>query len=136
MPRENNSMSNAELRNFLGALEWAALGTLSAEGAPAPCLVPIVVQGDRVYFSAPESAAANLARDARCCLCADVFPSYYEIKGATVHGGAARINASPGVADELIRRAKTHGLGVGPIYTLPLLQDCFGFDFGKIERRF
>ena len=135
MPRENDAMSNTELRSFLGTVEWAALGTLSTEGAPVPNLVPIVVQQDRVYFSVPESAAANLARDARCCVCVDVFPSYYEIKGATVHGAAARVDASPGVADELKRRAKAHGLGLGPIYTLPLFQDSFGFDFGKIERR-
>jgi hypothetical protein len=136
VPRENNAMSITELQSFVATVEWAALGTLSAEGAPAANLVPIVVQEDHVYFSVPESAAANIARDARCCICADVFPSYHEIKGATVHGAAACVDTSPGgIAHELRRRAKTHGLDVGLIYTLPLLQDSFGFDFGRVQRQ-
>jgi hypothetical protein len=31
VPRENNAMSNTELRSFLSVVEWAALGTLSGE---------------------------------------------------------------------------------------------------------
>jgi hypothetical protein len=137
MSREASAMSNAELRDFLGAVEWVALGVLDDAGRPVADVAPAVVSGDRLLFAvAPGSAvAAHLARDPRCCCAADVFPSYYEIKGATVHGVAKRVEPDPSVAMALAARAKAHGLPAGLAYALPLLDDAFGFDFDKLARR-
>jgi hypothetical protein len=137
MPRENNALSPEEIRAFLTSIEWVALGMLAADGSPEVDLVPAVVESDRLFFAvAPGSAAqANLARDPRCCCSADVFPTYYEIKGATVHGRAVPQEPSERVRATLRARARTHQLTDGLIYSLPLLDDAFGFDFSKIQRR-
>jgi hypothetical protein len=137
MAREHNTMSEAELRTFLQAVEWMGLGTLDAAGGPAAAVVPVVVQDDLVYFAvAPGSSAEHcLARDPRCCCAADVFPSYYEIKGATVHGKARRVEPGPSITMVLNERARRHGLSSGGVYALPLLDDAFGFDFSKLARR-
>jgi hypothetical protein len=137
MARENNVMSGSELRTFLQPVEWMALGMLDATGAPAAAVVPVVVQDDLVYFAvAPGSSAEHcLARDPRCCCTADLFPSYYEIKGATVHGKAQRLEPDSSIMLKLDERALRHGLSSGDVYVLPLLDDAFGFDFGKLARR-
>lgn len=137
MARENTAMSPGEIREFLASIEWVALGMLSADGAPDVDFVPAMVEGDRLFFAvAPGSAAqANLARDPRCCCSADVFPTYYEIKGATVHGRAVAMEPSERVREALRVRAQAHRLPDGLVYSLPLLDDAFGFDFSKIQRR-
>jgi hypothetical protein len=137
MTRESNAMSEAELRDFLAAVEWVALGVLDADGAPAGGLAPAAVDGDRLFFGVGSGSAAEaaLARDPRCCVSADVFPSYYEIKGATVHGRAGRAEPPPAIAAELASRARRHGLAADVVYALPLLDDAFGFDFAKLARR-
>jgi hypothetical protein len=122
MARENNAMSLAEIATFLQTVEWVAPG---------------LVDGEQLFFAAPVGSAveAALKRDARCCCSADVFPSYYDIKGATVHGAARPAPEQPEAAAALDRRAAAHGLAAGAVYALPLAADAFGFDFAKLERR-
>jgi hypothetical protein len=134
MPREHNAMSEAELRDFLSAVEWVALGVLDASGAPVADTAPAMVSGDQLFFAvAPGSSSdAHLVRDPRCCCAADIFSSYREIKGTTVHGRAKRVEPDPSVAAALEARARAHGLAGGNVYAMPLLQDAFGFDFGKL----
>jgi hypothetical protein len=137
MPRESNAMSEAEIREFLCSIEWVALGVLDAAGAPAAAVAPAVVEGDQLFFAvaAGSAAAASLVRDPRCCCSADIFPTYYEIKGATVHGRASRVTPPSAVVAALEARARKHGLAGDLVYALPLLEDAFGFDFDKLARR-
>jgi nitroimidazol reductase NimA-like FMN-containing flavoprotein (pyridoxamine 5'-phosphate oxidase superfamily) len=137
MARENNAMSPADLRAFLATVEWMALGVLDAGGGPAASVVPVAVQDDFLYFAVEpgSSAEACLARAPRSCVTADVFPSYYEIKGGTVHGKAQLVGPDHSVKQVLDERARRHRLPGGSIYALPLLDDAFGFDFAKLARR-
>ena len=137
MPRENNAMSGTEICAFLRSAEWVALGVLDETGGPAATVVPAVVKAERLYFAVAPASPAQVAltRDSRCCCAIDVFPSYYEIKGATVHGRAARVDPDPALGRELERRARTHGLASGVVYAVPILEDSFGFDFAKLARR-
>ncbi len=137
MARSHIAMSEAEIRAFLGPIAWVALGVLDPDGAPAADVAPACVRGDRLFFAvgAGTAAASSLARDPRCCCAADVCPSYYEIKGATVHGRAVRVDPDPAVAAALQANARAHGLRADVVYVLPLLEDTFGFDFGKLPRR-
>jgi nitroimidazol reductase NimA-like FMN-containing flavoprotein (pyridoxamine 5'-phosphate oxidase superfamily) len=137
MARESTAMSDAEIRAFLQTVEWVALGVLDAQGAPAAGVAPAVVSGDRLVFAVPADSplAAALTRDPRCCASADVYPTYFEIRGATVHGRAERLASDPSLQAALEDRARRHGIATGPAYALPLLEDAFGFDFGKITRR-
>jgi hypothetical protein len=132
--RENISMTTDELRSFLGSVEWVALGTLDEHGGPAASLAAAVMKQDRLFFVVAEEspAATHLSRDPRCCCTADIFPTYNQIKGATIHGHAQRSTDDHVVIAELARRAKAHGLADGIVYALPLLEDAFGFDFAKL----
>lgn len=136
MARENNSLSPAEIETFVAGAEWMVLGTLDRSGAPRASAVPVVASAGMLHFAVPPGSAAeaDLAGDARCCCSADVFPSYYEIKGATIHGSARKIDSAP-MAGELAARAARHGLAAGTVFAIPLLEDAFGFDFAKLERR-
>jgi hypothetical protein len=136
MAREDNSMSRSELEAFVSSAEWMVLGVLDQAGGPQGALVPARVSGGLLHFAVPPGSATeeSLLRDPRCCCTIDVFPSYYEIKGATVHGSARRVDDAD-IAEELAARAVRHGLSGGSVYAIPLHEDCVGFDFAKLERR-
>ncbi len=138
MPRESIALTPAAIDEFLSRVEWVALGTLDAKGAPFADAAPAAAEAGRLYFCVAEKSRseANLERDARCCCSADIFPTYYEIKGVTVHGAAMReASPPPAIAERLAASAKRNGLANGPVYSLPIASDAFGFDFGKIKRR-
>jgi predicted pyridoxine 5'-phosphate oxidase superfamily flavin-nucleotide-binding protein len=125
MARERISMSDGELREFLDQQSWMLLVTLDAGGAPNAALVPVRREGDRVLFEveADAEAARNLERDPRACVSNDAYPTYYEIRGATIHGEAAAVSEAAGLG--------------GPgrhLYALGL-DDVVSFDFAKIENR-
>ncbi|MGE0384650.1 MAG: pyridoxamine 5'-phosphate oxidase family protein [Gammaproteobacteria bacterium] len=132
-------MSAAEIRAFLAGVEWVAIGTLDASGAPHADAAAALLAGERLWFAVASAspAAAHLDRDPRVCCAADVFPSYYEIKGVTVHGRARR--ADPGeaarVRAELAARAGRQELAADEIWWVPALEDGFGFDFARIAAR-
>jgi nitroimidazol reductase NimA-like FMN-containing flavoprotein (pyridoxamine 5'-phosphate oxidase superfamily) len=137
MARENNSMSQAEIEAFVSSVEWMVLGVLDEAGAPQGSPVATMASGGLLYFTVPAASAveACLIRDPRCCCTVDVFPSYYEIRGATVHGSASKVAADAAITAELAARAARHGLSNGPVFAIPLLDDAFGFDFAKLQRR-
>ena len=136
MARENNAMSPDELEHFVSGAEWMVLGYLDGQGGPQAIPVPAMASGGQLHFAVASgsAAAAGLARDPRCCCTADVFPSYYEIKGATIHGVARKVSDER-MAAELAARAARHGLSGGEVYAIALHEDSFGFDFAKLERR-
>ena len=123
--REAIAMPREELLAFLGAQRWVALATLDPDGTPAGEIAPAVLDGERLCFAVARGSRAhdNVERDPRVACAADEFPSYYETRGATAHGRAAR---RPGPAR------------LGPDwveYTIPL-DDVFSFDFRKIRRQY
>ncbi len=142
MPRERIGMSPEEVRELLAGQRWVVLATLDADGSPWADLAACALEGEQLHFRVCRGTRshANIERDARVCCSIDVFPSYYEIRGATLHGRAQRIE------DETLReclapRLAQPGVPVGDdsgaesdLYALPL-DDLFSFDFGKIQQR-
>jgi hypothetical protein len=126
VPRERISMSDADLRAFLGKQSWMLLVTLDRSGAPATALVRAACEGDRMLFELAEDdeAAGNLRRDPRACLTNDEYPSYYEIRGATLHGEAVPVAAAQGLGDKGWR---VYALGI---------DDVVSFDFAKIKHKY
>jgi hypothetical protein len=141
VPRESIAMSREEWLPFLAAQPWMVLGTLDPDGGPWARIVPAALEGEALCFAVPPNSrdARNLERDPRACCASDQFPSYYEIRGATVHGSARRIT-DPAALARLSPRLDARELPGWPagaglaIWSLPL-DDVFSFDFGKIQRR-
>ena len=132
MPRESIQMTRSELLAFLERMRWGALGTLDAGGAPVAdvvsCQLARGVDGDAggkqlLFALEPSSKSAeNIARDPRVCWSADEYPSYAEIRGATLHGRARRQSED----------APEKWLGLS-VYALEV-DDVVSFDFAKIQR--
>jgi hypothetical protein len=123
MPREAIGMTRAELLAFVGAQRWMALGTLDPDGTPAGDLVPVRLVDERIRFAVPRGSRAddNIRRDARVCCAADEFPSYYEIRGAVVHGRAELSDIGDGLGSDWVEYAVA-------------LDDVASFDFRKMKR--
>jgi nitroimidazol reductase NimA-like FMN-containing flavoprotein (pyridoxamine 5'-phosphate oxidase superfamily) len=122
--REQIALTRAELTEFLGAQRWVTLATLDADGTPAAEIVPAVLDGERLCFAVARGSRAheNVERDPRVACAADEFPSYYEIRGATVHGRAQPHAAGDRLGADWIE------------YAIPL-DDAFSFDFRKIHNK-
>src|SRR5262245_2779871 len=125
-------MSDDELREFLAAQDWMVLATLDPDGSPAGDVVPTVLAQERLYFAVAPAGPShqNLTRDPRACCAADVFPSYYEIRGAMVHGHAEAATTPPGAHG--VARAAAGG---AVVFALPL-DDVASFDFAKIRNKY
>ena len=126
MQRESISMSNAELRSFLDRQSWMLLVTLDASGAAATALVRSARQGDQMLFELAEGdeAAQNLKHDPRACVTNDEYPTYYEIRGATLHGEAVQVSETSELGSEGVR-----------VYALGM-NDVVSFDFAKIQNKY
>ena len=126
MPRERISMSDTELRAFLDKQSWMLLVTLDASGAANTALVRTAREGDQMLFELAEDdeAAHNLKHDPRACVANDEYPTYYEIRGATLHGEAVPVAEASELGGE--------GLCV---YALGM-DDVVSFDFAKIENKY
>ncbi len=126
MPRESISMSDAELRSFLDRQSWMLLVTLDASGAATTALVRSARQGDQMLFEVAEDdeAAHNLKHDPRACVANDEYPTYYEIRGATLHGEAVQVAEASELGGE---GRRVYALG---------LDDVVSFDFAKIENKY
>ncbi|MBI3743842.1 MAG: pyridoxamine 5'-phosphate oxidase family protein, partial [Chloroflexi bacterium] len=94
MPRESIAMSHDELLAFVGEERRCILGTLDADGRPWPDAVACLLRGDLLYIRVPADSRShrNIQRDTRVCAVFERFPTYHEIKGATVHGRAASVS--------------------------------------------
>jgi len=125
MGREQIALTRAELTEFLRAQRWVTLATLDTDGTPAAEVVSSVLDGERLCFTVPRGSRAheNVVRDPRVACAADEFPSYYEIRGATVHGRAEPRAAGDRIGADFVE------------YSLPL-DDTFSFDFRKIRNRY
>ena len=135
MPRESIAMSNEELTTFLGAKPWVVVGTLDQDGSPWGDLAASLIDGERLVFAVPAGtrAAANIERDPRVVCMNDQYPTYYEIKGVTIHGRAQRLD-DPALEQRLSADPINRGASDRAVYTVPL-DDITSFDFTKIKAK-
>jgi len=137
--REQIGMSASEIDAFFASQRWVVLATLDADGSPWAELAACGLERGELHFLVCRGTRShgNIERDARVCASVDVYPSYYEIRGATAHGAARRVD------DESVRsRIARPGVPVvddtgerSDLYALPL-DDVFSFDFAKIRNQF
>jgi nitroimidazol reductase NimA-like FMN-containing flavoprotein (pyridoxamine 5'-phosphate oxidase superfamily) len=124
VPRESISMTPQEIRGLLAETRWVVLATLGEGGEPEGHLAPCALVGDRLCFAVARGSELErrLQRDPRVCAATDRYPSYYEIRGVSLHGRAERVESPPALA------------GAGATYSLPL-DDALSFDFSKIQAK-
>ncbi|HYC22725.1 MAG TPA: pyridoxamine 5'-phosphate oxidase family protein [Candidatus Bathyarchaeia archaeon] len=132
-------MSRAEVLEFLRDESWLVLATLDADGSPFGDVVPATLDGEMLCFCVARNgrSQANIARDDRVCCSSDRFPSYYEIKGVTVHGRAREVT-DPAPAARIASLCSAPGLDAGAdraVYALGL-DDVSSFDFAKIRNKY
>jgi nitroimidazol reductase NimA-like FMN-containing flavoprotein (pyridoxamine 5'-phosphate oxidase superfamily) len=125
MARESIAMSADEIRTLLAQTSWAVLGTLGLGGEPVAHLVRCALEGEKFCFAVPRESEASLQieRDPRVCVATDRYPTYYEIRGVTLHGRAQPVAPPAALA------------GSGMTYALPL-DDAASFDFSKIQAKY
>jgi nitroimidazol reductase NimA-like FMN-containing flavoprotein (pyridoxamine 5'-phosphate oxidase superfamily) len=143
MARESIGMSPEEIEALLAGQHWIVLATLDDDGSPWADLAACALEERELYFGIGRGTRshANIERDARVCCSIDVFPSYYEIQGASVHGRARRVDDAAlraRLAPRLVEPGVPVADAVGDdsdLYAVPL-DDVFSFDFGKIRSRY
>ena len=141
MPRESIAMTYEAVLAVLKEERWAALGTVDQVAGVWPDIVPMTLEGERVYFrvAAGSRSQANIQRDDRVCCAVDRYPTYYEIKGITAHGRATLVgeDAAERVSQALdgARDPTYAGNREGQIYSIGL-DDLTSFDFAKIVKKF
>jgi nitroimidazol reductase NimA-like FMN-containing flavoprotein (pyridoxamine 5'-phosphate oxidase superfamily) len=143
MPREylDISMTTPELHAFLGSFHRLVLATNDRDGGTWGDAVAYHFDGERLHFWLPPSSRslANVRRDNRVCCVVESHPSgssYYDIRGALLHGkaeenpAASRPTAPAGVTDP-VRHEPLDGMGfsIG-------LEDVASFNFSKIAYRY
>jgi hypothetical protein len=148
MPREHADikMTPDELREFLRTDNRLVVASLDADGGGWVDAAAFTFFEDRVYFRLPVDTRScrNIERDNRVCCVVESKPataSYYEIKGAMLHGAADAVprQAVPGavsealdaVADPLTPDAPDDG----QIFSIGL-EDNTSFMFAKIKYRY
>ena len=135
MPRESIAMSNEELSAFIGAKPWIVVGTLDEDGSPWGDVAASLIEGGRLIFAVPNGtrAAANIERDPRVVCMNDQYPTYYGIKGVTIHGHAEPVD-DPAIAARLPSDPIDRDAADRTVYAVPL-EDVTSFDFTKIKAK-
>ena len=131
MPLGNISMTPEEIRMFLSTQTRAILGTVDTAGMPWGDIVRCRYAADKLFFLAilGGRSAQNIKMDNRIFCAVDQLPTYYRIKGVTVHGRAEPCFDAALFSDILHAGARRSAFSVD-------LNDAFGLDFLKITRRF
>ena len=111
-------MSRDEITAFLATQSRAIVVALD-DGAPVGTVAELELADGAlvVTLRAGDDVGDLIAADDRVCVMAEQFPAYYEIKGVSAHGRAARLPSDDG------RVRFTVGL-----------DDTTSFDFGKVPR--
>ena len=107
-------MTSDEIDEFLRSRRTVVLATLRPDGQPDATIVPCRYEDGVLVLSVDDPVRAAITADDRVSCGVEVCPSYYEIRGVTVHGHAAA------GADGTVR---VH------------VDDSASFDFGKIRER-
>ena len=126
MARESIAMSREEVAALLADVGWVVVTTLDTEGFTVGDVAPCAAEDETLYFALPADgeAAGRIGTDSRVCCAADAYPTYYEIRGASVHGEARATDRHPGLGGD---GAQTYALD---------LEDVMSFDFSKIQNKF
>jgi Pyridoxamine 5'-phosphate oxidase len=146
MPREHADikMTPEELREFLQSHDQLVVASLDADGGGWVDAAPFTFFEDRVYFRLPVDTRSfrNIQRDNRVCCVIESKPaasSYYDIKGAMLHGAAQpgpAVPAAVGAALDAIPDPVTPDEpGDGQIFSIGL-DDHTSFVFAKIKYRY
>jgi len=148
MPREHADikMTPEELRAFLRSDNRLVVATLDADGAGWVDAAVFTFVDDRVYFRLPIDSRSfrNIERDPRVCCVVESKPaasSYYDIKGAMLHGVAdattgENLPAAVGEALAALPDPVTpDGPRDGQIFSIGL-DDHTSFMFAKIKYRY
>jgi len=146
MAREHASikMEPEELRAYLAADHRLVVATLDADEAPWADGAAYTFVDDRVYFRIPTDSKtyANIQRDARVCCVVESKPtisSYYDIKGAMLHGHAEPLgDTSPAIAstlEDIPDPVEPGRAGDWAILSVGL-DDSTSFSFDKIQGRY
>ena len=90
MPREQISMTLAEVAAFLAGKRRAVVGMRAVDGGPDAEPVAFTYADGVATFEVPRGGPAHraLLADGRVVCSVEEFPSYAQIKGAAVHGRA------------------------------------------------
>ncbi len=114
MPKRDIRMGAKEIDDLLSRCKVMAVGTVDADGWPMATLSHCEFRNGALLLRLDPTdpvALGAVASQQLCCV-ADEHPSYYEIRGVTVHG-------KPIFVDRSVR--------VG-------IERRWGFDFGKLQR--
>jgi len=107
-------MTSDEVESFLMTRSHIALATLDSTGAPDIAIVPSRCEEGHLVIEVDGRLRDAVDRDPRVCGAAEVCPSYYELRGVSVHG-VAEPDAGGGVTI--------------------VAQQVMSFDFSKIQAR-
>jgi hypothetical protein len=115
-PRESIRMSAAEVDEFLTTRRHAVLATIGPRGAPDVSIVPHEHRDGMLVLTVGEDEPARgaIAADDRVCCAFETCPSYYEIRGVSIHGRAEAVDGG---------RVRVHA------------EHTTSFDFAKIRER-
>jgi nitroimidazol reductase NimA-like FMN-containing flavoprotein (pyridoxamine 5'-phosphate oxidase superfamily) len=137
-------MTPEELHEFLGSDRRLVLATLAADDSPWGDVVAYAYVDRRVYFRVPAGtrSAENIGRDRRVCCVVESKPansSYYDIKGAILHGTVteARTDGDAAALDALasIPDPMDPAGPAGTTYWIGT-DDSTSFVFAKIRGRY
>lgn len=146
MAREHSKikMTPEELDAYLGSFRRVIVATLTDDGDPWADAAAYRYVDGRLYFRVPHGTRTldHLRRDGMVCCVVESKPdqsSYYDIKGAMLHGGAVELEAGemPEVRaaldaiDDPVEPGRTDGV----VYSVGL-DDSTSFSFDKIQGRY
>ena len=148
MPREHADikMTPDELRDFLQTDRRLVVATLDPDGAGWVDAAAFIFFDDRVYFRLPVDTRSyrNIQHDNRVCCVVESKPaaaSYYDIKGAMMHGRADPVPAPDVPAavsaalDAIPDPVTPDAPRDGQIFSIGL-DDHTSFMFAKIKYRY
>jgi nitroimidazol reductase NimA-like FMN-containing flavoprotein (pyridoxamine 5'-phosphate oxidase superfamily) len=148
MPREHADirMTPEELREFLQSDDRLVVASLDADGGGWVDAAAFTFFEDRMYFRLPVDTRSvqNIQRDNRVCCVVESKPaaaSYYNIKGAILHGAAHAVTR-PAVPAAVLEALEAIPDPVTPdeprngqIFSIGL-DDHTSFVFAKIKYRY
>jgi nitroimidazol reductase NimA-like FMN-containing flavoprotein (pyridoxamine 5'-phosphate oxidase superfamily) len=148
MPREHADikMTPEELHAFLLTDTRLVVGTLDPDGGPWVDAAAFTFVDERVWFRLPVGTRSvrNLTNDPRVCVVVESKParsSYYDIKGAMIHGRVAQVDdgelpgAVVGALAAIADPVEPHGDADTVVYAVGL-DDVVSFVFAKIKYRY
>src|SRR5262245_9398486 len=94
MPKRDITMEPAEVDEFLAGCPVMAVGATDAAGWPVATLAATSFEGGEltIGLEAGDPVAVAATESGRLCCTGDEDPSFYEIRGAIVHGRPAPVD--------------------------------------------